>query len=112
MVNNKLSYFEAKDWIKANVSADAFSCVLKNQHFPTIDESLKKKTKKMSKIEINNNISLEILKNVNEIKRQNIIISEKSKLIKRRNETNLTSSEDINTEEEENIQKDLKSKIK
>lgn len=112
MVNNKLSYFEAKDWIKANVSADAFSCVLKNQHFPTIGESLKEKPKKMSKIEKNNSISLEIIKNVNEIKRQNIIISEKNKLIKRRNETNLTSSEDINTEEEENVQKNVKSNNK
>lgn len=110
MVNNKLSYFEAKDWIKTNVSADAFSCVLKNHHFPTIDESLKKKTKKMSKIERNNSISLEILKNVNEIKRQNNIITEKNKSIKRKNETGLTSSEEMNTEEEENLPNELKDK--
>lgn len=81
MSNNKLSYFEAKDWIKANASSEAFSCVLKNKDFPTINESLQKKKKKLSKTEINNNISLEIIKNVNEIKRQNILI-EKTKLKK------------------------------
>lgn len=43
MSNNKLSYFEAKDWIKANASSEAFSCVLKNKDFPTINESLPKK---------------------------------------------------------------------
>lgn len=44
-------------------------------------KSLQKKKKKLSKTEINNNISLEIIKNVNEIKRQNILI-EKTKLKK------------------------------
>lgn len=105
MSNNKMSYYEAKDWIKANVSADAFSCVLKNQNFPTIDESSKKKKKKMTKVEINNCISLEIIKNVNEIKRQNNNQTEKNKITKRRNVSGLTSSEEMNTEEEENIEK-------
>lgn len=82
MSNNKLSYFEAKDWIKINASPEAFSCVVKNKHFPSIQESIRHKQKKLSKNEINNNISLEIIKNVNEIKRKNITRAEKTTTIK------------------------------
>lgn len=46
MNNNKLSYFEAKDWIKANVSSEAFSCIVKNINFPTITENTEGKYKK------------------------------------------------------------------
>lgn len=98
MSNNKLSYFEAKDWIKTNASPEAFSCVVKNKHFPTIQESIKHK-KKLSKTEINNNISLDIIKNVNEVKRKNIQRAEKNTILKRRKESETTSSEEQNMEE-------------
>lgn len=68
MTNNKLSYFEAKDWIKTNVCADAFSCIIKKKDFPTIKESLRVREKKLNKVERNNKISLEIITSVNEIK--------------------------------------------
>lgn len=71
MINNKLSYFEAKDWIKEKICPDAFSCVVKDADFPTIQEAEKTKYKKLSKTEINNNISLEITTMVNKIKKIN-----------------------------------------
>lgn len=69
MNNNKLSYFEAKDWIRDNVAKDAFSYIVKQKDFPIISETIKKKVKRMSKTEENNNISLEILRNINDLKK-------------------------------------------
>ena len=71
MNNNKLSYFGAKNWIKENVCADAFSCIVREKVFPTINESLNRKTKKLNKAEVNNKISLDIITMVNEIKNLN-----------------------------------------
>lgn len=73
MQNNKLSYFEAKDWIKANVCAEAFSLIVKSKNFPTINENLRAKGKKLTKVERNNIISLQIITTVNELKARNNI---------------------------------------
>lgn len=62
--NNKISYFEAKDWIEENMCADAFSCAVKEKMFPTIQESRQKKGKKLNRIDRGNSHHFFILLNL------------------------------------------------
>lgn len=114
MNNNKLSYFEAKDWIKANVSSEAFSCIVKNINFPTITENTEGKYKKW--VDKNNEISLELIKNITEIKKSNAEINCGQINIRKHVEIESTSAsgQDLYIEEEgyELIKDKVKTKIK
>lgn len=97
MNNNKLSYFEAKDWIRENVSKDTFSYIVKQKDFPTLGESnIRKKIKKVTKVEENSSISLDILKNINELKKMRDIgglkkIQEEPKITENLNEVGVAA---------------------
>lgn len=66
MNTNRLSYLEAKDWIRENACGDAFKYILKD--FPTVQEATKKGRIFKTKAEKNSEISLNIISSVKKLK--------------------------------------------
>lgn len=92
MMNSKITYFEAKDWIKENVSKDVFRYIVKEKDFPTLEDSRERHRNKQNKTERNNQICLTIHDMINQLKEESngqaAKVNQRRSQVEERNETN------------------------